>query len=238
MKLRAKRLPQSSDDNLEPRPGIELLSENFSFDPVGSAAFRVDDIKFDQIVCGIRKFTSRLALEEQMKIHTSWDNLRHTLESLPGKIDNLKKMNITDLPRQSEENDITGYTEDVEEVEAGVLSGNYCPEVVDEGNLEEDISVGIDVCVFTEVLAGRPWVGRVTELLPNKQFTIQWFSRKSGRGKIFRAMMKNDGSPYESVQDFDSIMFWDMSVNRREDSFELTTFWLETMIQEYSKLSN
>jgi hypothetical protein len=39
-------------------------------------------------------------------------------------------MNITDLPRQSEENDITGYTEDVEEVEAGFLSGNYCPEVL------------------------------------------------------------------------------------------------------------
>ena len=41
-----------------------------------------------------------------------------------------KKMNITDLPRQSEENDITRYTEDVEEVKAGFLSGNYCPEVL------------------------------------------------------------------------------------------------------------
>ena len=173
-----------------------------------------------------------------MKIHTSWDNLRHTLESLPGKIDNLKKMNITDLPKQREQNEMTGNTGDLEEVEAGVLSGNFCPEVVDEGNLEEEISVGIDVCVFTDVLSGRPWVGRVMELLPNKQFTIQWFSRKSGRGKIFRSMMKNDGSPYESVQDFDSIMFWDMSVNRREDSFELTTFWLETMMQEYAKLDS
>ena len=87
-----------------------ILSDNISFDPVGSLAFRVDDIKFDQILSGIRKFTSRLALEEQMKIHTSWDNLRHTLESLPGKIDNLKKMNITDLPQQREQNDMN-YTD-------------------------------------------------------------------------------------------------------------------------------
>ena len=236
VKIRGKRLPQQPDSTLYPRSGIQLLKEGVSFEPVGSADFRVEDIKFDQIFSGIRKMTSALNLEEKMKIQSSWDNLRESLESLPSKIKNLRKMNISDLPTQRERNTGVSCEVDSDDSEDGTLTGNICPEVIEEGDLEEDIAVGTDLCVYTESTHGRPWVGRVEELLPDRRFRIHWFSRKSGRGKTFLAMTTGDGSPYVSEQDYESIMFWDMSENRKADRFSLANFWLQAMREEYSNL--
>lgn len=73
-------------------------------------------------------------------------------------------------------------------------------------------------------------------MLPGSKFTIQWFSRRTGRGQIFKAMMKEDGSPFLSEIELASIMFWEMSEDRREDSFKLAPFWLEAIRNEYCKL--
>ena len=35
-----------------------------------------------------------------MKIISSWENLKKTLQSLPGKINTLKKMKLEELPKQ------------------------------------------------------------------------------------------------------------------------------------------
>ena len=237
VKIRGKKLPQHPDSTLYPRAGIQILKEDISFPPVGSAGFRVDEIKFDQIFSGIRKMTSKFSLDEKMKVESSWENLRKSLESLPSKSGSLRKMNLADLPIQP----VTAVgmvcdESDSDDSEIDMLTGNVCAETIEEGNLEEDITVGTDLCVFTESNRGRPWVGRVQELLPGKKFKIQWFSRRSGRGKIFSAMTLSDGSPYVSEEDFESIMFWEMSENRRSDSFTLSNFWLEAMKEEYKKL--
>lgn len=236
VKLRGKKLPQHADSTLYPRAGIQLLKEDTQFGPVGAASFRVEDIQFDQIFRGITKFVSKLPLEEKMTIITSWDNLRQTLESLPGKSDNLRKMKLKDLPQQILEEANEDTEEPDENDEENQMTGNLCPETIVEGNLEDDINVGTDVCVYTETIQGRPWVGRVQELLPDKKFRINWFSRRTGRGKIFRSLKSADGSLSVSDLDYDSIIFWDMSENRTKESFSLANFWLESMRLEYLKL--
>ena len=236
VKLRAKKLPQHPDSTLYPRAGIQLLKDNTQFGPVGAASFRVEEIQFDQIFSGIHKFVSKLHMEEKMRIVTSWGNLRQTLESLPGKIANLRKMKLTEIPKQV----LIGADEDTDEAdeydEGNQMTGNLCPESIVEGNLEDDIEVGTDVCVYTETIQGRPWVGRVQELMPDKKFRINWFSRRTGRGKIFRSLKSPDGSASVSELDYDSIIFWDMSEQRTKESFSLANFWLESMRLEYEKL--
>ena len=49
-------------------------------------------------------------------------------------------------------------------------------------------------------------------------------------------MTNYDGSPYQSDQHSESIMFWDMSENRKADSFALSNYWLEAIKEEYAKL--
>ena len=237
MKLRAKKLPQNPESSLYPRAGIKILKDCVGFSPVGAAGFRVEEIKFDQIFIGVRKMTSKLNLQEKMEVESSWEHLRKSLESLPSKSDNLRKMNLKELPTQTVAGgDRCDGSESDDSEDGDMLAGNICSEIIEEGDLEEDITIGTDICVYTESTRGRPWVGRVQELLPGKKFKIQWFSRRSGRGKLFSAMFSDDGTPYVSEQDFDSIMFWDMSENRKSDSFSLSNFWLEAMKEEYNKL--
>ena len=160
VKLRAKRLPQHSDSELVPRAGIQLLKDDICFEAVGPAGFRTEEIKFDQIFTGIRKLTSSMTLEDKMKIQTSWDNLRQVLESMPAKVDNLRKMNISELPTQAEENLISEQSVSSDCNVEHIIVGNVCPESIEEGDLEEDLEVGMDVCVYTLSKCRRPWVGR------------------------------------------------------------------------------
>ena len=240
VKFRGKFLPQLPNSELEPRPGIRLIKENTTFEePVGVAEFRVEDIKFCEIFKVVQKQTSKLPLEEKMRIISSWENLKKTLQALPGKIHNLKKMKLEELPKQRLNDDLAPIPDYLKDTTLSVdnqLAGDVYEEEPVEGDLSE-VSVGTDVCVYTENTKGRPWVGRVIEILDRKKFTINWFTR-SGRSLVFQAMTEADGSPSVSTIDLDSIMFWEMSVKRTEDKFTLPSYWIETIKMEYSKLDN
>ena len=108
---------------------------------------------------------------------------------------------------------------------------------MEEGSLEE-IHEDLDVCVYSDITVARPWVGRVKQMLPGRKFVIQWFGRKSGRGKTFTALLGEDGNPSLSELDMASIMFWGMSENRLENSFTLSQSWLETIRLDYEKLDS
>ena len=235
-KLRAKRLPQQSDTELYPQTGIAVLRRGIEFEGIGSAEFRVEDIKFDKILHGLRCVTCKLSLEKRMAIETSWNNLRHRIESLPLRRTYLRKMNILNFPKQDviEGCDLDVDLEDHVDSEKK-LSGNICQEEIVEGNVREDIRIGSDVCVYTASRRSRPWVGRVTEVLGDT-FIIHWYSRKPSKRNEFCAMTNYDGSPYQSDQHVESIMFWDMSENRKADSFTLSNYWLEAIKEEYAKL--
>ena len=236
VKLRAKKLPQSDDDCLHPRAGIDLLKDDVVFEPVGPAEFRGEEINFDRIFVGIKKVTARLQLEERMLIQSSWDNLRHRIECMPGKKENLKKMDLENLPKQQLEGGGEGIIGEDENVDGDqVIVGNLCPETIEEGDVDQEIEVGMDVCVYTKNKKSRPWVGRVSELLPDNRFVIHWYQRR-GRGNTFHALKNFDESPFLTEQDYESIMFWDMSEKRKESSFDISNFWLLAFNHEYEKI--
>ena len=236
-KLRAKRLPQHT--LLVPRAGIRLLKEGHNNDPVGPAEFRCDNLKFDEINKGLRKYLSTLDLEKRMTIQTSWDSLRSTLEALPRRSENLVKMNIADLPQQVE--DVPAVPDQLQPVdEIPELLGDLFPEEICDGQLGEEVVVGMDVVIYTDQLKGRPWVGRITELLGDNQFKLQWFVRKSIRSRVFTALNNSDGSPSLAELDHATVMFWMMSEpqSRTATSFSLSPYWLETISREYASIDD
>ena len=234
VKFRAKRLPQYRDTELVPRAGIRLLKENTEFYPVGPAEFRTDSIPFDRIMKTISTLTARMPLLEKMNVQESWDKLRENLESVPA-MTTLRKMKLSELPKQVEKvpADIPDYLLEADDDNA--ISGALCDEDVSEGSLEE-IREDVDICVYTEATKGRPWVGRVKEMLPGGKFVIHWFERKSGRGNRFTALSNPNGTPHLETLELSTIMFWAFTENRRQDSFIISPYWMEHLRLEYEKL--
>jgi hypothetical protein len=236
VKFRGKLLPQLPDSELVPRPGIRLIKENTVFEPVGVAEFRVESIKFDDIFKGLKKHISKIPLENQMSIMTSWENLRKTLESLPNKSVNFKKLKFDDLPKQKKQQhdvQIPDYLKDTHVVND--LMGDVYEEDILEGDRNE-IDIGTDCCIYTDAVRSRPWLGRVTKVLDNRRLEIQWFMKKTGRGHGFQAMINSNGTPNLGVVEVDSVMFWHMTEKRSETEFYLSAYWIEIIKREYETL--
>ena len=236
-KLRGKKLPQHT--LLVPRAGIRLLREGHGNGPVNPADFRVDKIKWDEIYKGLNIFWSKLNLEKKMSSQAIWDRLREKLEALPRKSGNLEKMVLTDFPEQTTDvPTVPNLLRVVEETPP--LTGDLYPEEICDGHIEDEAAVDMDVCIYTQEKAGRPWVGRILEVLENKRFKLQWFVRKTCRSKVFTALTNSDGSPCIAELEFGMVMFWMMSEpqSRTANSFALSPYWLETIDREYAVIDD
>ena len=232
--FRAKKLPQDSE--MVPRAGIRLIKESTEFDPVGCAEYRIEKINFSEIMKGIHIFLSKQPLQERMNVTASWDRLKDRLEGLPRRSESFPKMNLHQLPKQLQEVlQVPDYLLDKED-EGTELTGDLYHEEVAEGDLDSEIAPGMDLCVYTTEKQGRPWVGRVLELLEDKRFLIHWFTRKTVRSKKFEALNNKDESRNISEMENGSVMIWQMSENRTQTSFTLSNFWLEDIAREYDVL--
>ena len=239
VKFRAKRLPQYSDSELQPRSGLRLYKQGCKFEPVSAAEFRTEDIKFDCIMKGINRFTAKLPLQRQMEVLDSWGRIREMLDSLKRRRVSFPTLKLDDLPMQQADTDpsvnvSSALLDPIDSVETAI-SGEQYSEDIRLGDYAE-IDVNTDVCVYTSDVATRPWVGRVTQLLQGGKFEIAWFSRRRGRGGTFHKLKDREGNPVLSKLDLESVMFWHMSENRTADSFTLSSFWLEAIKVEYEVL--
>ena len=234
-KLRAKKLPQ--DTQLVPRAGIRLMKEGHSYGPVGPAEFRTDKVNFDRLMRGLTVFLSKLPMEEKMRIQTSWDCLRARLEGITRKSENLEKMSLTDFPKlKLEVPTLPNHL--CEEEETPQLTGDLFPEEINFGHLEDEVSPGMDCCIYTEDKRSRPWLGRIVKIIDKKHFVLQWYSRKSVRSSLFKAMLNKDGSPLLVELHNDTVMFWMLSEpqSRTENSFSVSPYCLLTIEREYEEM--
>jgi hypothetical protein len=234
-KFRAKLYPQ--DLEYGPSNGIQLIRDGVQFSPVGPTEFRVQNLELDRVFKSLQGYFSTFPLQERIRVSSSWDALRKTLESLPSRKDQLLKMNIAELPKQPTELRPVlpeHFAQFVTESEVPELRGEVYPEKVAEGDFNAEIVVGADVVIYTKSKSNRPWVGRVVRILPGQMFTVHWYQRRS-RGNTFYALVKSDGSPVQSEQSNEVVMFWHISEagSRTEDSFQLSYYWLEKIRQEY-----
>ena len=170
-----------------------------------------------------------------MSIVSKWDALKKTLESLPAKKASLRKMDLSKLPRQVvqvESEAEVGVEEDIRQIRGVFLEG-----VIEEGDIEREMGVGMDVCVYTRMKRKRPWVGRVTDVKDRETFVMNWYEKDTASkcGK-FIAMQNDDGTLYVTDLDVTSVMFWSFTENREEASFVITPYWLDCLKREYSRM--
>ena len=233
--LRAKLYPQ--DTEYGPKTGIQLLKENIEFDPVGPAEFRIHKLELDKVFLSLQKYLSTMPPRLRIEVSSSWEALRKTLESLPGRKENLLKMKIAELPKQAAmETPVLPdhFAQFVDDEDAPILTGQIVPEEITDGDFDDEVSENMDVVVYTKSKYNRPWVGRVQKCMPGRKFIVQWYKRR-GRGTTFHAMVNPDGSPVLSEQDNAVVMSWQMSEpeSSTETSFRLSHYWMEKIRQDY-----
>ena len=114
-----------------------------------------------------------------------------------------------------------------------LIGERHAPEIEDS-NFSHDLSVGIDVVIWTMSKQKRPWVGRVVQVLSSDSFKIQWYQRRT-KSRTFFALKHKDSSPNTTNCDVSSVMFWAMGTNKTDNSFDLSEFWLKRITHEYSQ---
>ena len=232
--LRCKKYPQ--DKVWLPFEGIKLVKDNTSYDPVGAAAFREGDLNLEKVMSDLRKkYFPIVSDQERKKVESSWEKLCTTLIQMPKKC--LPEMKLQDLVKQQAEViDIANPSYLQEHVETGSppeLRGElHPPPEAEEMEFMNDARVGLDVVLWTHTKSTRPWVGRVHEVLNSEEFVINWFERRH-RSNTFLASRNEDGSLYLSKQPMSSVMCWQMSVNVKEDSFDLSQYEMKRIMHEY-----
>ena len=234
VKFRAKHLPQ--DTNWTPATGINLFKqEDIIFVPLPAAEFRIQSLNIPKIYKDLQKFLIRLPMDLRVKLTLNWDALRDSLESLPGKRLNLPKMKIEDLPKQTKEVEPELPEEYcyIEDPDIPDLEGDIIIEEVKEAIFEEEVTVNMDVACYTKSKRGRPWVGRVMEILPGKKFRINWFSRKGRRDLNSFYAMEVNSEPLISIEDYESVILWGFSELKTQESFRISSYWLSALKHEY-----
>ena len=232
VRMRAKHLPQ--DVEWTPTSGLRLLSESVQHEPVPASDFRIEKLDLDHVFRDLFKYFQTMPMPLRMRVSSSWDSLRKTLEKLPSKQLNLETMKIFDLPKQAEVEPPTIPEEfnHIEEREIPPLKGDIFPEDIEDGKFEDEIFEGLDVVCYTVSKSKRPWVGRVTEVLSGGKFKINWYVRKKGDVNKFYAM-KLRGQPFVSVQENACVILWGFSEQADENSFVITNYWLAKIRSEY-----
>ena len=234
-RFRCKLYPQDSD--YFPPTGIQLMKNDVEFSPVGPMEFMLERLELPKVFRSLQGYLSTFPLRERMRISSSWDALRKTLESLPARSDNLLKMRISEFPKQLPKNGAElpeHIAQFVIDREVPELRGDVIPELIGDGDFNVEVVEGADIVVYTRSKANRPWVGRVERILPAGKFSVHWYQRRS-RSNTWYAMVRPDGSPVLSEQKNEVVMFWHISESgtRTENSFQLSHYWLEKIKMEY-----
>ena len=234
VRLRYKKWPHSPEYG--PVMGIQLLKPGISLTPVLPADFRIESLYLDKLLRGLQPYFNTLSLERQMYVVTSWGALKKTLESLPLKVDSMRRMDLSRLPRQDNQEPVTGG--DIDEEENGrQIRGTFFEDQVDDGDLEEEMAVDLDVCVYTKSKIKRPWVGRVTAVVDRESFVMNWFEKEAGdKGGKYIAMKNEDGSLYVTELDVSSVMFWAFTESRGEESFVISAYWQDCLRRKYREM--
>ena len=60
-----------------------------------------------------------------------------------------------------------------------IFKASCFPESLDEGDFKEDMQEGLDVLVYSKVKKGRPWCGRIIQIVDSHKFIIHWFHSSS-----------------------------------------------------------
>ena len=93
---------------------------------------------------------------------------------------------------------------------------------------------GLETLVPSSAGSQLHWLGRVQNVEENgAKFEIQWYKKK-GRTMTFQAMLNKDGSRMTSVLPSETVMLWEFSTNRTDNTFDISKEYLDKIQKEYA----
>jgi hypothetical protein len=233
--FRAKKYTQCPEWG--PEAGIKLLKDGFQCSPVPSSEFRIENLNLDKVYSDLyTKYFPTLDIQDRKENEASWERLRTVLENLPKKQNNLPPLRLSSLPRQNPSAPavVPDYLEQFMSEDTPELVGEHCILEPFDGLFETDIRPGMDVAVYTRSVKDRPWLGRVVNVQEDGvSFEVQWFKKK-GRTLTFQASLNKNGTRYTSVLALETVMLWEFSYNKTDETFDISKEWLDKINDEYS----
>ena len=233
--MRAKKYPQHTE--WHPQEGIQLLKEDQDISPVPVSPFRTEQLNLQKVYADlVTRYFPTLDVRNRREVETSWERSIQELENLHKRRD-FPSMDLRLLPRQADA-PVPVYPTFLKpylEAEVREIQGQKCLQEASDGDFSNEIQRGMDVVVYSEVKANRPWVGRVQRLLPEtREFEILWYSKK-GRNLVFHPSLgQEDGAPFLSILSVDTVMFWEFAEKSENDeSFEVSREWYNKIVEEY-----
>ena len=234
VRFRYKKLPQ--DPEYGPKSGLMLVKDTFHLqEPVPVADLRLEKLELDKLLRNLEPFFKTIPLPEQMGVRSKWEQLKKSLEALPAQSNTFEKMEISTLPKNTPRPE-SGNLDDTQNQEE--IRGRYHHEYVDDGDLQEELQDGTDVCIYTASKRSRPWVGRVLKTYPEEgEFEVQWYEKdKSSKHGRYIAMTYPNDAPYVSRMPYSTVMVWSFTEQRGEFEFVISSYWQQYLKSEYEKL--
>ena len=225
--------------------GVKLLKSLPSYSELKVAQFR-EDSSYREILHSVtKKYFPSLDVKfpgtEVDKIKENWKERINNL--LASRTDDFQPFNFNSLkpqaPRRENETVIENIHRSASSRESA-LTATFYPHVTSSFSAE-DLKEGDSVVFYTAVKGTRPWVGLFLGMLEDEEgvslVKVEWLRRER---KQFFLYLTDDGSPYLSKLELETIMFTNVTHNlsptgERSGPYEIDPDTLKEIKLAYSE---
>ena len=227
----------STDDKWHPKVGIQLLVKDPKLsDKIEASEFRFEQVKMKTILDDIQtKYLPMLRTKKQQETEASWKALDQTFQKLERERKSLKTLSFSDLPKYSvpPSPDSSGLVLKTHE-NTTPMWGTFYPDVVLDGDVHSDAKLGLDVIIYTESKANRPWVGVIHSISDDKQtYSIHWYKRAPGGGVRYKQEIRK-GAAYLTDVEAASVMLYSVADHLDNGDLDLSE-WYDKVMETYQE---
>ena len=227
----------STDEKWHPKQGIQLLVVNPKLcDTIQASEFRFEHIRMKSVMDDIQnKYLPMLETKKRQETESRWKALEKTFQKLEKERKCLNALSFSDLPKfrippSPDSSDLVIKTHET----TTAMWGTFYPDVVLEGNVQDDAKIGLDVIIYTDSKASRPWVGVINSIGEDGQtYTIHWYKRAPGGGIRYKPDFRK-GTAYLSDVDKASVMLYSVADHLENGDLDLSE-WYDKVMETYQE---
>ena len=208
----------SLDEKWQFLSGIKLFNSKPDFRLLQVAQFR-EESPYSEILKSVTKkyfptLEGKFNETDVNEIKQNWKERIHFLETC--KPEDFKPFKFETLKPQTPSLEQQTIVENIQRCPSRretALTATFYPTEMSSFSVE-DLKLDISLVFYTKVKKSRPWIGLFKGLVNNEdgniEVEVQWLKREK---KQFFLDLNEDGSPYVSTLDIESIMFSDVLFN-------------------------
>ena len=212
----------SLEEKWQYKEGIKLFRSRPDFCNLSVSAFREDSCYSEILKSVTNKYfptlENKFSTEEVTKIKNHWkDRINYLIEC---KADNFEPFDFKKLKPQAPHTEEATIRENLRRCPSRretALTATFYPTEFSSFSVQ-DLKRDVSLVFYTNMKKSRPWIGLFQGLSNNKEgnleVEVQWLRREK---RQFHLALNENGSPYKSSLELESIMFSDILTNMSQD---------------------